>query len=150
MRSLLITIHDQRLQLFDSEKPLATYTISSAKNGIGSEEGSLKTPLGRFVVSEKHGHDAPLHTIFKGRKPVGKWDPCDCCHDDLVTTRILWLDGIDEDNANTKSRYIYIHGTNHEDKIGTPQSCGCIRMSNQDILELFENVTENTPVTIKL
>ncbi|MFC5051656.1 L,D-transpeptidase family protein [Rubritalea spongiae] len=149
MLSLLITIHDQSLRLLDHGKEVVKYTISSAKNGPGSEEGSFKTPLGNFIISEKHGQDAPLNTIFKGRKPIGQWDPCECCDDDLVTTRILWLDGLDPDNANTKSRYIYIHGTNHEDKIGIPHSCGCIRMKNTDIVELFDTVTENTPVRIE-
>jgi lipoprotein-anchoring transpeptidase ErfK/SrfK len=148
MLSLIVSIHDQKLRVVDGDTELAHYPISSAKNGLGTEEGSYKTPLGNFTISEKHGKDAPLYTIFKGRKPIGEWDPNSQLDDDLVTSRILWLDGLDPDNANTKARYIYIHGTNHEDKLGEPHSCGCIRMKNSDIIELFENVTENTPVYI--
>lgn len=150
MRSILITIRDQSLALLDGEHEIARYSISSAKNGLGTSEGSYKTPLGDFIVSEKHGENAPIYTIFKGRKAVGEWEPEQRCEDDLVTSRILWLDGTDRQNSNTKLRYIYIHGTNHEDKLGTPHSCGCIRMNNKDIIELFDNVTENTPVRIQI
>jgi lipoprotein-anchoring transpeptidase ErfK/SrfK len=69
--------------------------------------------------------------------------------DDLVMSRILWLDGLEEHNANTRDRYIYIHGTNHEHKIGEPASHGCIRMTNVDVIELFDLVDEQTPVIIE-
>lgn len=148
MLHIEISIAKQTLHLVEDGMETRCYQISSAKNGLGSEEGSYKTPLGNFIISEKHGHNEPINTIFKGRVPVGEWSPCQQCDDDLVTSRILWLGGIDNDNANTKQRYIYIHGTNHEDKLGSPHSCGCIRMSNKDVIELFDNVTENTPVRI--
>jgi len=148
MTTLEVSISDQILRVLENGVEQRSYPISSAKKGLGSEEGSLKTPTGNFIIAEKHGHNAPLNTIFKGRIPVGLWTIDEHYDDDLVTTRILWLDGQDSKNANTKARYIYIHGTNHEDKIGTPHSCGCIRMRNQDIIELFDNVTENTPVKI--
>jgi lipoprotein-anchoring transpeptidase ErfK/SrfK len=68
--------------------------------------------------------------------------------EDWITSRILWLDGLDADNRNTKGRYIYIHGTKHEDRIGVPDSHGCIRMRNADVIELFDLVQEGTPVRI--
>ena len=68
--------------------------------------------------------------------------------EDWITSRILWLDGLEDDNANTRDRYIYIHGTRHEDKIGIPDSHGCIRMRNADVIELFGLVEEGTPVEI--
>ncbi|MFC4993562.1 L,D-transpeptidase family protein [Rubritalea tangerina] len=145
---ILISINKQTLQLMEQNVVLHSYPISSAKNGIGFEEGSYQTPTGNFLISEKHGHDAPIHTIFKGRKAVDLWNPEHHSDQDLVTTRILWLEGLDPNNLNTKERYIYIHGTNHEDSIGSPSSCGCIRMRNLDIIELFDAVTENTPVQI--
>ena len=148
MTTLEVSIANQTLRVLENGVEQNCYPISSAKNGLGAELGSLKTPTGNFIISEKHGHDAAIYTIFKGRLPVGQWSPAEHCDDDLVTTRILWLDGQDMDNANTKARYIYIHGTNHEDQIGTPHSCGCIRMRNQDVIELFDAVTENTPVRI--
>ena len=90
----------------------------------------------------------PSRTIFRSRVPMGPEDPLPST-EDLVMSRILWLDGLDEHNANTRDRFIYIHGTKHEDKIGTPASHGCIRMRNDDVVELFELVDETTPVVIR-
>jgi lipoprotein-anchoring transpeptidase ErfK/SrfK len=66
-----------------------------------------------------------------------------------VVSRILWLDGLEDHNANTRERFIYIHGTKHEDKIGNPASHGCIRMRNADVIDLFDLVDEDTPVVIR-
>lgn len=123
------------------------YPISTSRFGLGMEEGSMKTPLGRFRVAEKIGSDAPLGTVFRNREPIGPLEELSQ-DDDLVMSRILWLDGIEEQNANTRARYIYIHGTNHEDKIGEPASHGCIRMRNTDLVELFSLVDVDTPVVI--
>ena len=90
----------------------------------------------------------PSGTIFRSRVPLGPEDPLPSTKD-LVMSRILWLDGLDDHNANTRDRFIYIHGTRHEDKIGTPASHGCIRMRNTDVVELFELVDETTPVVIR-
>lgn len=143
-----ISITDQLLTLTNGEQ--FSYPISSAKNGIGMKEDSFKTPIGNFVICEKIGAGAPIYTIFKGREAQGIWHPADHSDDDMITSRILWLDGVDSENANTKNRYIYIHGTNHEDKIGVPESCGCIRMRNQDIIELFEKTSIGSTVNIAL
>jgi len=124
------------------------YPISSSQFGLGTGEGSFKTPLGRFEIAEKIGAGAPLGAIFTGRIPTGHLghpdDPAD-----LIQTRILWLHGLDPDNANTRNRYIYIHGTNHESQLGAPASHGCIRMRNTDIADLFEQVPHGTPVFIQ-
>ena len=90
----------------------------------------------------------PGGTIFRSRVPLGPEDPLPST-EDLVMSRILWLHGLDDHNANTRDRFIYIHGTRHEDKIGTPASHGCIRMRNTDVVELFELVDETTPVVIR-
>ena len=127
---------------------LRCYPVSSSRFGIGTEEGSMKTPLGNFRIAEKIGHDAEPGTIFKARVPLGPDDPLPET-EDLITSRILWLDGVDEENANTRERFIYIHGTKHEDKIGLPESHGCIRMRNDDVIELFELVDETTQVVIR-
>jgi len=108
----------------------------------------MKTPTGLFRVAEKIGGDAPNGTVFRSRVALKSVDPVPPT-EDLVMSRILWLDGLDEWNANTRDRYIYIHGTKHEDKIGTPASCGCVRMRNADVIELFELVDEGAPVVIE-
>jgi hypothetical protein len=90
----------------------------------------------------------PASTNFRSRIALKPSDPLPPT-EDLVMSRILWLDGLDEDNANTRDRFIYIHGTKHEDKIGNPASCGCIRMRNADVVELFDLVDHDTPVIIE-
>ncbi len=143
-----ISLKDQRLTLTREGEALRSYPISSSRFGIGTEEGSNKTPLGNFRIAERIGHDAEPGTIFKSRSPLGPDDPLPET-EDFVTTRILWLDGLDAENANTRDRFIYIHGTKHEDKIGTPDSHGCIRMRNADVIELFDLVDETTQVVIR-
>jgi lipoprotein-anchoring transpeptidase ErfK/SrfK len=132
----------------EDETPIRTYPVSTSRFGIGTEQGSLKTPTGRFRVAEKIGGDTPPGTIFQSRVPLKPDDPRPPT-EDLVMSRILWLDGLDEHNANTRERFIYIHGTKHEGKIGSPASCGCIRMRNADVVELFDLVNHDTPVIIE-
>jgi L,D-transpeptidase YbiS len=137
----------QILQLIRGEKIEKTYRISTSKFGLGFEPGSNKTPLGRFVVSEKIGGGAAPGAVFKSRMATGEI-ASQGGEEDLVLTRILWLAGLDESNANTKERYIYIHGTNQEASLGTPTSHGCVRMSNDDVADCFEQIPEGTPVEI--
>ena len=108
----------------------------------------MKTPTGRFRIAEKIGGAAPSGTIFQGRVPLKPGEPLPPT-EDLVISRILWLDGLEEHNANTRERFIYIHGTKHEDKIGSPASHGCVRMRNADVIDLFDLVDEDTPVVIR-
>ncbi len=108
----------------------------------------MKTPIGRFRISEKIGGDLPSGTVFQSRVPLKPGDALPPTKD-LVMSRILWLDGLEEHNANTHERFIYIHGTKHEDKIGSPASHGCIRMLNADVIDLFDLVDEDTPVVIR-
>jgi lipoprotein-anchoring transpeptidase ErfK/SrfK len=143
-----ISIREQILRLKRGDETLRTYRISSSRFGLGSEEGSMKTPVGKFRVGEKIGHTAAPGTIFKARVALGPDDPLPDT-EDFITSRILWLDGLEEDNANTRDRFIYIHGTKHEDKIGQPASHGCIRMRNEDVIDLFDLVDEDTPVVIR-
>jgi lipoprotein-anchoring transpeptidase ErfK/SrfK len=143
-----ISIRDQLLTVREGETPIRTYPVSTSRFGIGTEEGSMKTPIGRFRVAEKIGAEMPAGTVFQSRLPLKPSDPLPPT-EDLVTSRILWLDGLDEHNANTRERFIYIHGTKHEDKIGTAASCGCIRMRNADVVELFDLIDDGTPVVIE-
>jgi lipoprotein-anchoring transpeptidase ErfK/SrfK len=148
MKSIHVSIRDQQLTVTEDEKPIRTYPVSTSRFGIGTGEGSLKTPTGRFYVAQKIGGAMPSGTIFVGRIPLGR-DEALPQTEDLVTSRILWLHGLDEENANTRDRFIYIHGTKHEHKIGTVASHGCVRMRNADVIELFEMVDEGTPVVIE-
>lgn len=142
-----ISVKDQQLSLTRDGELVRRYPISSSRFGLGTEPGSFKTPLGRFRVAQKIGHQAAPGTIFKARVPLGPNDPLPET-EDFITSRILWLDGTDGDNANTHDRYIYIHGTKHENTVGQPDSHGCIRMRNDDVIELFDLVEEGTTVVI--
>ena len=148
MKTIHVSIEDQQLTLKENEQLIRTFPVSTSRFGIGTEEGSLKTPTGKFRVAGKIGGDMPQNTIFVGRVPleIGEAPPQT---EDLVMSRILWLDGLEERNANTRDRFIYIHGTRHEDEIGRPASHGCVRMRNADVVELFELVEEGTPVVIE-
>ena len=146
-RNIHISIRDQRLTLKEGETPIRTYPISTSRFGIGTEEGSMKTPTGQFCIAEKIGAQMPMDTVFQSRVPLKPDDPLPPT-EDLVMSRILWLNGLDEHNANTRARFIYIHGTRHEDKIGAPASHGCVRMRNTDVVELFELIDEGAQVTI--
>lgn len=148
MKSIHVSIRDQQLIVKENARPIRTYPVSTSRFGIGTEEGSLKTPTGRFRVAEKIGSDMPHGTVFVGRVPLQP-DQTLPATEDLITSRILWLDGLEEHNANTRERFVYIHGTKHEDKVGTPASHGCVRMRNEDVIELFELVHEGTPVVIE-
>src|SRR5438874_9315826 len=143
-----ISVRRQHLVLKSGRKKLAEYPISTSRFGLGSKEGSFKTPTGKFCVAEKIGDGMPAGTVFKSRRPV-KATKKMLREDDLVMTRILWLDGLEPRNANTHDRYVYIHGTNHEEDIGTAASHGCIRMKNADVIELFDRIAEGTPVEIR-
>jgi lipoprotein-anchoring transpeptidase ErfK/SrfK len=143
-----ISVRAQELTLKRGRKKLATYPVSTSRFGLGSREGSMKTPTGRFRIEEMIGEGMPLGTVFKSRRPVKATRKL-LREEDLIMTRILWLDGLDPRNANTHERFIYIHGTNHEENIGEPASHGCIRMRNADLVELFESVKRGTPVVIK-
>lgn len=143
-----ISVATQTLSLWDGTRLVKVWPCSTSKFGIGFEEGSNRTPLGAFRVMEKHGENASKHTIFKSRKPVGEWTPGEKTDADLILGRILWLEGAEERNANTKERYVYIHGTNQEELIGQRGSHGCVRMRNQDVVDLFEIVEVGTPVYI--
>ena len=145
---LHVSLAAQTMEVWQDDQLRKTYSVSTSKFGAGCEEGTFKTPLGNFEVCEKFGDLAPLHTVFKSREPVGQWKPDEICDSDLVVARILRLHGLDEENANSFERFIYIHGTNHENKIGTPASQGCVRMRNVDVIALYDLIPLGTKVHI--
>ncbi len=144
-----VSIDDQTLRLLDADGLLRQFIISTAAKGVGFKEGSYRTPTGRFQIAEKIGEGQPLGTIFAAREPAGLWSPDQpATESDLILTRILRIAGLDPENSNTFQRFIYLHGTNREDLLGRPASHGCIRMANQDIVELFDLVQPGTPLEI--
>jgi len=145
--TIRVSVPEQRLDLVTGDQTLVSYPISTSRFGLGPEADSMKTPLGKFRIAEKIGADVPLGTVFRSRVPIAANEPPPP-DDDLILTRILWLDGMQDHNANTRGRFIYIHGTNHESEIGRPASHGCIRMRSTDIADLFERVAVGTEVVI--
>lgn len=129
-----------------------TYSISSAKNGVGEVEGSYCTPLGKFKISKKIGTDLQTGSVLVAREATGEIFSKTLFDQnpdrDWILTRILWLEGVEAHNSNTKDRYIYIHGSPDETTMGVPGSKGCIRMHNHDVVELFDHVQTGEDVVI--
>jgi len=153
-----ISITAQMLTLFDDFGGVkARYVISTAANGVGCEKDSGCTPLGEHIVRAKIGAGAPLNTVFVGRRPTGEILSPELIAQypqrDWILTRILWLSGTEVGknrlgNVDSMQRYIYIHGTPDSEPMGQPCSHGCVRMRNQDVIELFDLVDVGTPVVI--
>lgn len=142
----------------DAGQLLKQYTVSTSKFGTGNQNGSEQTPLGLHRIKDKLGGAMPVNEVFIGRVPHGNLDECKErgveLPDDVIMSRILWLEGMEPGRnqggyVDTYQRYIYIHGTNHEDKIGVPSSIGCIRMRNEDIVDLFRLVEVGSEVLIE-
>lgn len=130
------------------------YRCSTAARGTGNKENSYQTPLGWHEIAERIGDGLPPGAIFNERKYTGKvWTPDSPTTKDLVLTRILWLSGLEPGvNAgpgiDSHERYIYLHGTPAEEKLGTPASWGCVRLSNRDVIEVFDQCPKGTRVLI--
>jgi lipoprotein-anchoring transpeptidase ErfK/SrfK len=147
--TLHVSIPRQEMTVCDAAGTiLRRYPVSTSRFGIGTEPGSFRTPVGEFRICEKIGDGALPGTVFKARVPTGQLG-AGSGDEDLVLTRILWLEGAEEANANTRDRYIYIHGTNHEALLGQPASHGCVRMSNVEVAELYELVAVGCRVCIE-
>ena len=159
MYSIRINVGEQKLYLMNEQGDTeCEYSVSTSKYGVGNENGSEKTPLGLHRFKDKIGGSMPINMVMVGREPVGLLD--DCINegielpDDVITSRIMWLEGMEPGRnqggyVDTYNRYIYIHGTSEEDKIGTPASIGCIRMRNQDVMDLYRKVEIGTEVMIE-
>ena len=152
--ALVVSIGKQRLGLFRDGALAADWPVSTSRFGTGSQLNSFKTPLGLHRIAEKIGAGMPLDTVFKGRKPVPPASvPRPPATGDLIMARILWLDGCERGlnrggDMDSHDRYIYIHGTVHEGRIGTPDSHGCGRMRNADIAALFDLIEVGTTIFI--
>ena len=158
MSRIRINIKSQQLDLYDdSGALLKRYRISSAKNGVGEQNGSYCTPRGKHIVRAKIGAGQPVNTVFVERRPTGEVFSAELARGspqrDWILTRILWLSGCEPGRnrlgrVDTMRRAIYIHGSPDTAEMGKPGSHGCIRMRNQDIVELFDLVPIRTPVEI--
>lgn len=158
-RGVWVDADHQMFYIIENGKALWQARCGTATNGIGAAAGSNQTPTGWHKVSEKFGDDEPWGRVFRARQATHEqWKPGDDVEEDLVLTRVLWLDG-QEDGVNrgnradgtlvdSKRRYIYIHGTNGEAVIGTPSSHGCIRLLNDDVIRAYDMIPVGTPVLI--
>ena len=156
---IVVDISEQRLFIIDNDLVKESFPVSTSKYGEGEEENSYKTPLGKHEIKEKIGEGAAINTIFVARLDTKKESeiitlPQDT-EDDHVTSRILWLDGLEEGvnkgpGVDSYNRYIYIHGTHEEGLIGMKASHGCIRMFNNDVIYLYDIVKKGTKVYIKV
>ena len=154
---LFVSIKEQKLYHIKDDKIIKEYIISSSAYGIGSEAESNKTPLGLHKVNQKYGEKTPINGRMVGRVFYGKiatiyTDDSKSKTDD-ITSRIFWLEGLEKGKNKGKKidsykRYIYIHGTSEEGRLGNPASHGCIRMKNKEVIDLYNLIEVGTLVLI--
>lgn len=155
---IIVNVKKQELQYWNNDQLECSYSISTAKNGVGEEQGSECTPRGQHIIRAKIGNGAAINSIFVGRRFTSEIFNEDLRKQfperDWILTRILWLSGTESGvnrlgNVDTMQRYIYIHGCPDKDVMGQPSSHGCIKMRNSELVELFDKVDVGTLVTIK-
>ena len=154
---LFISTKNQKLYHIKNKEIIYEYTISTSKYGLGNKNGSNKTPLGLHKIKEKHGDNVPINGKLIGRVFYNQiafiYKDNTISKTDDITSRILWLDGMEEGKnkggiIDSYNRYIYIHGTSEEGRLGKPTSHGCIRMGNKDVIDLYKRVKVGTLVLI--
>lgn len=145
---VVISVPEQRLALLEDGVPMATFPVSTSKFALSDIPGSRGTPLGELEIAKKIGGDAPSGTVFKDRRRTGEILAPDAPGRDPIVTRILWLRGREQQNANAFGRTIYIHGTPEERNIGHPASYGCVRMRSRDVIQLYDVVGYGARVSI--
>lgn len=151
-RVLIVDFDRQQLYLAEHGEAVCCWPVSTAR-GLGGEQGSNLTPPGWHRIHLKIGADAEPGAVFESREPTGRVWAGEAGAEDLILTRILQLEGL-EDGINrgpgvdSLERYIYVHGTNHPGRLGRAVSHGCVRMANEDIVQLFERVETGDPVVI--
>jgi len=145
---LIISVRDQKLMLVQNGGKVATYPVSTSMFGLGDAWGRMTTPVGYLAVEKKIGDRAPTGAVFHNRRFTGEVLQPNAPGRDPVTTRIIWLRGLEAQNAHAFQRCIYIHGTPQEKTIGRPASYGCIRMKSSDVAELYDRVPLGAVVQI--
>lgn len=155
-RLLLVRIGTATLQFYRRSVLVKSYPVSTSKRPPSNVKDSLGTPRGLHEIAERIGAGQPPGMVFVSRRPTGRHYsefPDGSAHDNLITSRILWLRGLEPGvnaggDVDTYERYVYVHGTNHEDRIGEPMSAGCVLMRNLDLVELYEEVRAGDHVLI--
>ncbi|MDH5594732.1 MAG: L,D-transpeptidase [Gammaproteobacteria bacterium] len=156
-RHIEVNISEQSLRLMDQDNILMDVSVSTASNGAGELFGSECTPRGKHVIRAKIGAGCVPGTVFVARRPTGEVYSPDMRQTDpardWILSRILWLSGCERGknrlgNVDTMRRFIYIHGVPDDEPIGMPNSHGCVRMRNTDVIQLFDQVEAGTPVNI--
>ena len=152
-----ISIKHQSLSFYSSLQDNLHFKISSAINGAGQRKNSNQTPLGKHIVRAKIGGECQKFSVFEGRRFTGEiWSPDfeqQSPRSDWILSRVIWLSGQEIGfnrlgDVDTMQRYIYIHGTNEENLLGQPSSHGCIRMANDDVMQLFDLIKVGDQVNI--
>ncbi len=145
---VVISVPEQQMVLLDEGVVMATFPVSTSKFGLGDFPGSNRTPLGELEIAQKIGGSAPSGAVFKDRRRTGEIVAADSPGRDPIVTRILWLRGLEGQNARAHARTIYIHGTPEERNIGIPSSYGCVRMRSSDVIRLYDVVGRGARVSI--
>jgi len=154
---LFVSIENQKMYHIKEGAIVKKYIISSSEYGTGSEAGSNKTPLGLHKVNEKYGDKTPINGRMIGRVFYGQiatlYNDTTKSKTDDVTSRIFWLEGLEKgknkgEGIDSYKRYIYIHGTSEEGRLGRPASHGCIRMKNNEVIDLYKTIAIGTLVLI--
>jgi lipoprotein-anchoring transpeptidase ErfK/SrfK len=136
----IISVHDQKMVLLQNGARVAIYPVSTSKFGVGDSLGRMTTPLGNLAVAQKIGDNAPNGAVFHNRRFTGEILAPNAPGRDPITTRIIWLRGLEAQNIHAYNRCIYIHGTPEEKFIGKPASYGCIRMKAADVAALYNQL----------
>lgn len=145
---VIVSVRDQKLGCYKEGKLTKEFNISTSKFGIGDQPGSCRTPLGKAEIIAKIGHGLPPGAVLKSRSWNGEVLKPNAPGRDPIVSRILWLRGLEKSNRNAFKRFIYIHGTTEENRLGTPASYGCIRMGARDVVELFNQTGIGAKVVI--
>jgi hypothetical protein len=154
---VIVQIGRALLQFHRRGELVSSFPISTSRRPPSNVKGSLGTPRGLHEIAERIGGGQPPGIVFRARVSTGHHYselPDPTAEANLITSRILWLRGLEPGvnrggEVDTHDRYVYIHGTNHESRIGEPLSAGCVLMRNLDIIALYEEVRAGDMVWIE-
>ena len=157
MQAIMVSASKQSLQLLENRMQIVEYSISTSKYGLGEENGSYKTPRGKHTVRAMIGEGRPINAVFVGRRYTGQIYTTKLAKEfperDWILSRVIWLSGCEKGKnrlglQDSMRRYIYIHGTPNSEPMGVPASHGCIRMRNEDVVDLYDRISYGCSVII--